>query len=107
MTELSGFITLDEAKDQVSVERSFGGHDERLTRLLKAGEKWAIGFLNIESLDDLEDSPSTSPPSIPEDVKSAILMHVESEFDRDAANFELLLKRATDLLWPYRTNLGV
>lgn len=104
---ISGYITLDEAKDQVSVERDFTGHDERLTRLIGAGETWAKNFLNIDSLADLEGSPQTSPPDFPEDVKSAILLHVEAEFDRDAVNFDLLLKRAEQLLWPYRTGLGV
>lgn len=104
---LSGYITLDEAKDQVSVERSFTGHDERLTRLIAAAERWAVEFLNIDSLADLEGSPHTSPPDFPEDVKSAILLHVEAEFDRDERNFELLMKRAHDLLWPHRVGLGV
>lgn len=105
---LSGYITLDEAKDQVSVERSFTGHDERLTRLIAAAERWAVEFLNVESLADLEGSPQTSPPStFPEDVKSGILLHVEAEFDRDERNFELLMKRAHDLLWPHRVGLGV
>lgn len=105
---LSGYITLDEAKDQVSVERDFTGHDARLTRLIEAAERWAVQFLNIDSLADLEGSPQTSPPTtFPEDVKSGILLHVEMEFDRDERNFELLLKRAEQILWPYRINVGV
>lgn len=104
---ISGYISLDEAKDQVSVERSFAGHDERLTRLIVAAERWATQFLNIDSLADLENSPQTSPPDFPEDVKSAILLHVEAEFDRDAQIFDTLLKRAEQLLWPHRTGLGV
>ena len=105
---ISGYITLDEAKDQVSIERSNSAHDARLTRLIDAAEKWATNFLNVDSLADLEGSPQTSPPStFPEDVKSAILLHVEAEFDRDERNFELILKRAEQLLWPYRIGLGV
>lgn len=104
---ISGYITLDEAKDQVSIERSNTAHDARLTRLIDAAERWAMQFLNIDSLADLENSPQTSPPDFPEDVKSAILLHVEAEFDRDERNFELILKRAEQLLWPYRTGLGV
>lgn len=105
---ISGYVTLDEAKDQVSVERSFAGHDERLTRLIAAAERWATQFLNICALSDLEGSPQTSPPTtFPEDVKSAILLHVEMEFDRDMQNFDTLLKRAEQLLWPYRIGLGV
>jgi len=105
---ISGYITLDEAKDQVSIEHSNSAHDARLIRLIDAAEKWATNFLNVESLADLEGSPQTSPPStFPEDVKSAILLHVEAEFDRDERNFELILKRAEQLLWPYRIGLGV
>lgn len=104
---ISGYITLEEAKDQVSVEHDFDGHDSRLERLIGAAERWAINFLNIDSLDDLIDSPADSPAQIPEDAKSAMLLHLEAEFDRDEKNFELLMKRAHDMLWPYRTNVGV
>jgi hypothetical protein len=104
---ISGYVTLDDAKDQVSIERDFDGHDDRLERLIAAAEWWAINFLNIDSLDDVLDSPADSPAEIPDDVKSAILLHLEAEFDRDTQNFELLLKRAHDMLWPYRINLGV
>lgn len=104
---ISGYVTLNEAKDQVSVEHAIDAHDARLTRLIGAAEQWAIQFMNIESLAELEDSPATSPPSIPEDVKSGILLHVEMEFDRDERNMELLLQRARDLLWPHRIGLGV
>lgn len=100
------YVTLDEAKDQVSVERDNPNHDERLTRLIAAAHRWASQFLNAE-LEDYEDSPSQSPPTLPEDIKSGILLHVELEFDRDERNFELLLKRAEQLLWPYRVGLGV
>jgi len=104
---LSGYITLNEAKDQVSIEHDNVAHDARLTRLIIAAEAWAINFLNVDSLADLENSPHTSPPDFPEDVKSGILLHVEAEFDRDEKNFELLIKRAEQLLWPYRIGLGV
>lgn len=104
---ISGYVTLDEAKDQVSVERSFAGHDERLTRLIGAAEQWATQFLNIDTLADLENSPQTSPPDFPEDVKSAILLHVEAEFDRDEKIFNTLMDRAEKLLWPHRIGLGV
>jgi hypothetical protein len=107
MAELSGYITLDEAKDQVAVEISFSGHDALLTRILKASEKAAIQFLNIDSLDDLIESPADSPAAIPEDVKCAILLNVEALFDRDMTNFDKLCEAAERLLWPYRQGLGV
>lgn len=101
------YITRDEAKGQLSIHPSVTTHDDRIDRLIAAAERWAKNFLNVDSLDDLSDSPETSPLTIPEDAKSALLMHVEAEFDRDEKNFELLLKRAEDMLWPYRTGLGV
>lgn len=103
----SGFVSLDEAKDQVSVEHANPYHDERLNRLIAAAEAWAVNFLNIDSLADLVPSPPDSPATIPEDVKSAILLHLEAEFDRDDKAFDKILQRAHDLLWPYRTHLGV
>ncbi len=100
------YITLDEAKDQVSIEIDDTTHDSRLTRLITAAEKWAANFLNAD-LADYEDSPVTSPPTLPEDMKSALLLHIEAEFDRDMNNFETLLKRAEQMLWPYRQGLEV
>lgn len=100
------YITLDEAKAQVSIELDDTAHDDRLTRLITAAEKWASNFLNAD-LVDYEDSPVTSPPTIPEDMKSAMLLHIEAEFDRDMVTFEPLLKRAEQMLWPYRTGLEV
>lgn len=99
------YVTLDEAKEQVSIEISNTSHDDRLTRLITAAETWAKNFLNA-NLEDYELS-GESPPALPEDIKSAILLHIELEFDRDERNFELLLKRAHDMLWPYRTGLEV
>lgn len=101
------YVTLDEAKDQVSVARETTDNDDRLTRLISAAERWALQFLNADTLEDFQDSPIQSPPEIYEDIKSGILLHVEMEFDRDERNMELLLKRAEALLWPYRTGLEV
>lgn len=100
------YVTLEEAKAQVSVHPSNAAHDDRLERLILAAETWARNFLNVDSLDEFEESPVTSPPTLPEDMKSGILLHIEAEFDRDVSNFELLLQRARDLLWPYRTTPG-
>lgn len=100
------YITLDEAKSQVAVHSSVTDHDDRLTRLIAAAEAWAVQFLNAP-LSDYEESPANSPPTIPEDIKSALLLHIEAEFDRDERLFELLLKRSENLLWPHRTELEV
>lgn len=104
---ISGYITLDEAKEQVSVELDSTDHDERLTRLLDAAEKAAVQFLNADSLEDFEESPVTSPPTIPEDIKSGILLLMEIEFDRDEKLYEILKERAHALLWPHRVDVGV
>lgn len=100
------YVTLEEAKDQLSIEHDEIADDARLTRLIAAAEKQAEEFLNAP-LSDYEESPVQSPPTIPEDIKSAILLHVEAEFDRDMQNFDKILQRMRDLLWPHRTGLGV
>lgn len=98
----SGYITLEEAKDQCVVERDNPNHDERIDRLLAAAEKAAVQFLNIDDLADLEDSPPTTPRSIPEDVTSAILMHTRAHFDGDPDDIETMQKAFERLLWPHR-----
>ena len=100
------YITDDEAKGQLSISAAVTVHDDRIARLILAAEAWAANYLNT-SLSDYEDSPANSPPTIPEDIKSAILLHVEAEFDRDEKQFDLLLKRAHELLWPHRVGLEV
>lgn len=100
------YITLDEIKDQISLHRSRTDLDEKLERLGTAAEAWAANFLNA-SLSDFEESPIESPPSLPEDLKSGILLHVEAHFDKDPAQMEKLEETARNLLWPYRTELGV
>jgi len=107
MSGLSGFISIEEAKDQVYVEHDRTDLDDRITRLLTSAEEWAVQFMNIDSLADLEESPAVSPPAIPELVKSGILLRFEFEFDRDVDNADLLMKRAEETLWPYRIGLGV
>jgi hypothetical protein len=101
------YITLLELKAQCAIDPSDDTHDDRLERLGTAAETWAENYLNAP-LSDYEDSPATSPPTIPEDMKSALLLHAEWEFDRDqwgapwVDQGSLLLKRAEQLLWPYR-----
>ena len=100
------YVTLEEAKDQVAVEQDNTDHDTRLTRLIAAAELRAAQFLNAD-LADYEDSPANSPPTIPEDIKSAILLFIEWEFDRDERIGPQLLEQAQALLWPHRTGLEV
>lgn len=100
------YITSDEAKSQLSIAATTTVHDDRIARLILAAEAWAANYLNA-ALSDFEDSPANSPPTIPEDIKSALLLHLEAEFDRDEKQMELLLKRAHELLWPHRVGLEV
>jgi hypothetical protein len=102
------WITLDQAKEQVSVHPSNTVHDDKLTRLIDAAERWAANRLNVEydDLNEFEESPVQSPPELMADIEQAILYHIEAAFDRDE-NSELLMTRAHDLLWPYRRELGV
>lgn len=95
------YVTVEEVKDQLSIEQDNDQHDTRIVRLIAAAELWAANFLDAP-LVNYEDSPVESPPTIPEDMKSALLLHIEMEFDRDERLMELLLKRAEQMLWPYR-----
>lgn len=100
------YLTLNEVKDHLAIARGNTSHDARLPRLITSSEEWAANFLNAP-LADYEDSPAQSPPAIPESIKSGMLLNIEMEFDRDDRKMALLQKRAEELLWPYRVNLGV
>lgn len=102
------YVTLDEAKGQVSIELENPIHDDRLTRLVNAAETWAREFLNVSTLSTFSvQSPPDSPTSIEEDIRSGILLHVEAHFDKDPQSMGILLEAAEKLLWPHRTGLGV
>lgn len=97
------FVTLEEAKAQVVVDEDVGLHDDRLGRLIVAAELWAEEFLN-RPLGDLV--TATGGDELREDVKSAILLHVEFEFDPDAQK-DATIQAAERLLWPHRIELGI
>lgn len=100
------YISLDEAKDALSIERENTAHDARLTRLVAAATSWAKTFLNrdLETLD--ANSPPDSPFTLPEDLRNALFLHVEAYFEKDPANMTLLLQAAEKLAWPYRVDIG-
>lgn len=100
------YLTLNEVKDHLSISYANTDHDARLERLITAAEEWAANFLN-SSLENYESSPPESPPVIPEQIKSGMLLHLEIDFDRDEKKLELLDVRSRELLWPYRVELGV
>jgi len=154
MTTLT-YITLAEAKDQLSIDYSNTTWDERIANLIGASIDWAENFLNRSLGEMLElDSPTDSsavpvpnPVDSPDlqrywmdgawvdagqwtpdqwreywqqnpvmedhsaplrrDLKAGILLYLETLFDRNPENMEILEQRATDMLWPYRIDLGV
>lgn len=97
------YVTLEEAKAQVVVDEDVDIHDDRLTRLIVAAELWAEEFLN-RPLGDLV--TETGGDELREDVKSAVLLHVEFEFD-PAAQQDKTISAAERLLWPHRIGLEV
>lgn len=101
-------LTLAEMKDHLRIELDNPTHDDLLDRLAISADAWARGFLNVDSLEELVDtSPLPSPVVLPEDLKSALLMHVEAMFSRDEATMPMLLKAAENMVYHYRTELGV
>jgi len=102
------FLTMAEIKAQVRQELDNPTHDDELTRLALAAERWAANWLNVASLEVLaaDTSPPASPVAIPEDVKSALLLHIDAHFARDDM-MDGMVEAARNLLWPYRQGLGV
>lgn len=98
------YVSLEEAKQQLVVDEDVEADDDKISRLIDAAETWAANYLN-RPLSELEGSPADG--IIPEDAKSAILMHVEWEYDPEAQRTGAIIERAHQLLWPYRVGLGV
>lgn len=105
--EADDYLTLEDMKDHLSIELSNTEHDVRLTRLAKSAYAWAISFLNrqLHTMDD--NSPPASPLVIPEDLKTALLLHVEAYFERDPQSMTMLLTAAQNMAQPYRISIGV
>jgi Phage gp6-like head-tail connector protein len=101
-------LTLAEIKDHLRIEHANTTHDDLLARLAISADAWARGFLNLASLELLDDnSPPASPFTLPEDLKSGLLLHVEAMFSRDDVMMEKLLKTAETLVYHYREDHGV
>lgn len=101
-------LTLAEMKDHLRLELDNTAHDDLLDRLAVSADAWARSFLNVDSLEEFDDdSPPASPFTLPEDLKSGLLLHVEAMFSRDEVMMEKLLKAAEALVYPYRQELGV
>jgi len=105
--ENNDYLSLGDIKDHLSIELSNTEHDSRLTRLANSAYAWAISFLNrqLHSMDD--NSPPASPLVLPEDLKTALLLHIEAYFERDPQTMPMLLEAAENLAYPYRIAIGV
>jgi hypothetical protein len=99
------FISLDEAKAQLSILVDDATHNAKINRLILAAEAWAANYVNAP-LADYQDS-GDSPLQIPEDIKSALLLHVEAHFDRDPQTMQQYIDSAELLLGPHRQKLGI
>jgi len=160
MSNLGTYVTLADAKAQLSIDDGLTIHDTRIKKLIGAAEDWAENFtqrslaelMELDSPRDSDQTPAPDPVDSPNpppwncplprpewldwpqsiwttqhwqtywannpihqdqarplrrDVYAAILLYMESLFDRNTDNFELLETRAEALLWPYRIALGV
>lgn len=99
------YITLDDAKEQLSIPIGRTDLDSKIEKQIRASEGWAKQFLNAD-LADYEES-GESPPRLTEDIMNGMLLHLEAHFDKDEKTMELYIARAEALLWPHRIGLGV
>lgn len=101
-------LSVADIKEHLRIELDNSTHDDLLARLGLSAEAWARSFLNVDSLEVFDDdSPPSSPYTLPEDLKSGLLLHVEAMFTRDAVMMEKLFKAAEALVYPYRREHGV
>lgn len=105
--ENDNYLSLDTIKDHLNIERSNPDRDDQLQRLARSSYAWAIGFLNrpLHTLDD--NSPPSSPFVIPEDLQTAMLLHIEAYLDRDPVQMTQLIEAAENLAYQYRRGVGV
>lgn len=105
--ENDNYLSLDTIKDHLNIERSNADRDDQLQRLARSSYAWAIGFLNrqLHSMDD--NSPPASPLVIPDDLQTALLLHIEAYFERDPQQMAMLLSAAENLAYPYRIKIGL
>jgi hypothetical protein len=102
-------LSLAEIKQHLRIELENTEQDDYLTDLGLSAEAWARNFLNVDSLEqfDADSSPPSSPFVLPYDLRSALKLHVEAMFSRDATMMDMLMKRAEWLAMPYRKEMGV
>lgn len=105
--EHDDYLSLDTIKDHLRIERDDTSLDASITRLAQSSYSWAVRFLNrpLHTLDD--NSPPSSPLQLPEDLNTALLLHIEAYFDRDPQQMAMLLEAAENLAYAYRVCIGV
>lgn len=100
------YLTLDSLKDHLRIERTNTASDETLSRLGRSAESWAKTFLNRELHTLDANSPPDSPWTLPDDLYTALQLHVEAFYDRDSQQMAALLEAAVLLAYPYRLAIG-
>jgi hypothetical protein len=158
------YISLDDVKDQLSIDEGLTIHDRRLQLLIGAAIDWAENFtgrslgelLELDSPADSDAVPLPDPKDSPtferardqnpdgefpgvvavngwadwdektwrdywsnnpilkndakplrRDVHAAVLLKIETLFDRNPDNYLLLTQTAEAMLFPYRIGMGV
>jgi hypothetical protein len=151
------YISLEQAKAQLSIDDGLTIHDQRICDMVGAAIDWAENFtqrslgelMELDSPSDASATPQADPKDRPSrhhiwydddwidtslwvpddwrrhwaenpnpaaidqsrplrrDVHAAILLYMETLFDRNTDNLAILETRAENMLWPYRIALGV
>lgn len=114
---MSSYVTLEEAKAHLGIDEGLSIHDGTLQRIINAAELAIANYCNVplaqlaESNSQLLSSPFDTGTlhygTLPEDLKSSILLEIEIQFDRNVDDFQMLEKRRDSLANPYRKLLGV
>lgn len=102
------YVTMDEAK--AHLKQTLDDDFDDIALKIEAAEEWAAEFLNRPLSDLLLDTDSPPSPGSGElrpSVKVAILQRLEAFYDRDQDNVQELITDAQNVLYPFRTGLGV
>lgn len=102
------YVSMDEARGHLKEIPAEDFEDVALK--IEAAEEWAAEFLNrplSELLNESSDSPPDPSGELKPSVKVAILLRLEAFYERDPATSEGLIKDAREVLYPFRTGLGV
>lgn len=94
-------VTLAEAKTYLRVVHD--DDDALIQSLIDAAEQWAMRTMRTTTLEVLE--VETDIPSVPEDVKTAIKLHVRSSYEEtDPDKAQKWAGVAEQILYPYKAS---